>query len=238
MGRIADWKPYERFVQPELPESTYLSGAFTMLAAGPPRLANMGGGAAAAISLGAAGMNWAYPIGVLQGFNIGQNKQVSRFFELGSQRSYFIAGRTMGSISLNRVMYHGPSLLRIMYAYYQDILPSVTVAPLFTNPAIASLTNMKDIKIPPGYENIFMNLASDLFDQPIGILMYFKDTNEQTVAAMYAEACYIANHGLSVDSSSLVMQENAALQYERLVPVSTGNLVSTIATSAAATILG
>lgn len=244
MGRLANWKPLEQAVQPELlmqdgttnkpNEASYLSGAYTMLAAGPPRLAQMGGASGAASI--AAGSDFAYPIGILQGVNLGQSKAWSRFFELGSQRSYFVAGRTMGQIQLNRVMYHGPSLLRMLYAYYQDPVPESDplFRPMFDNPAITLNSAFKDIKVPPGYENIFLNLASDLFDQPVGLLFYMRDTEENTVAMMYAEACTVTNHTWGVDAMSLVVQEGGSLQYERLVPVSSPNLVGTLVQSAGA----
>lgn len=220
MGRLADWKPYETAVQPELNDGEYVSGQFTMLAAGPPRLANLGGKAI----VGASGLpasnlgDWAYPIGVLQGFSLGQNMNISRFFELGSQRSYFVPGRVMGQIQLNRVMYYGPSLLKMLYAYYRDIGP-FSLEPLFSNPAFSALANPKPIKLPPGYENIFLNLASDLFTQPVGLLLYLRDSYESTVAAAYAECALVPSHNIGADSGGLVIQEGVSLQYERIVPV-------------------
>src|SRR5688572_4005844 len=118
MGKLSEWRPYERFVQGGLVDGQFLSAAFTLIAAGPPRLANIGGSAAAAAVGGTR--DWALPIGVVQNVALAHNKGFSRFWELGSERSYFIAGRTQGQVQLSRVLYHGPSLLRMLYAYYQD----------------------------------------------------------------------------------------------------------------------
>ena len=226
MARLSEWKPYERFVQGGLVDGQFLSAAFTMIAAGPPRLANIGGAAGAQASLSADGTakDWAMPIGVVQNIGLSHNRNFSRFWELGSERSYFISGRTTGQLQLSRVMYHGPSLLRMLYAYYQDLLPPTVVPFVYPNPAVATVANPHDVKIPAGYENIFLNLASDLFSQPIGMLMYFRDSNEDTVGAIYMEGAYVPSHQIATDAGGTVIQESAAIQFERAVPVAVKGL--------------
>jgi hypothetical protein len=228
MAKLSEWKPYERFVQGGLVDGQFLSAAFTLIAAGPPRLANVGGAAGAAGTLsggdGDGKKDWALPVGVVQNVGLSHNRNFARFWELGSERSYFISGRTTGQLQLSRIMYHGPSLLRMLYAYYQDLIPPTTVPFVFANPGAATVANPHDVKIPPGYENIFLNLASDLFSQPIGMLMYFRDSNEDTVGAIYLESCYIPSHQIATDAGGTVIQESAAIQFERAVPVAVKGL--------------
>jgi hypothetical protein len=226
MAKLSEWRPYERYVQGGLVDGQFLSAAFTMLAAGPPRLANIGGaaGAAATLSTSGAGKDWALPIGVVQNIGLSHNKNFARFWELGSERSYFIAGRTTGQLQLSRIMYHGPSLLRMLYAYYQDLIPPTIVPFVFPNTAPATVANPHDVKIPPGYENIFLNLASDLFSQPIGLLMYFRDSNEDTVGAIYMEGAYVPSHQIATDAGGTVIQESCGVQFERAVPVAVKGL--------------
>lgn len=225
MAQLSQWKPYERFVQGGLVDGQFLSAAFTMIAAGPPRLANIGGqAAAAALGSGQGNQDWAMPIGVVQNIGLSHNRNFSRFWELGSERSYFISGRTTGQLQLSRIMYHGPSLLRMLYAYYQDLIPPTVVPFVFPNPAVATVQNPHDVKIPPGYENIFLNLASDMFSQPIGLLMYFRDSNEDTVGAIYMEGAYVPSHQIGTDAGGVVIQESAAVQFERAVPVAVKGL--------------
>src|SRR5512137_1618906 len=104
---LSNWKPYTQKVDNSsaLGEGRFASGAFTMIAAGPPRLSAVGKSAAAAASLGKK--NWALPIGVVQNFNLSHNKAFARFWELGSERSYFIAGRTVAQAGFGRVLYNG-----------------------------------------------------------------------------------------------------------------------------------
>lgn len=225
MGSVSDWKPLEKSVQGGLTDGVFMSAAFTMIAAGPPRLANIGGSAGAAATLSATGAkDWALPIGVVQNVGLSHNRNFSRFWELGSERSFFISGRTTGQLQLSRVMYSGPSLLRMLYGYYQDLIPPTIVPFVFANPGASTVANPHDVKIPPGYENIFLNLASDLFSQPIGLLLYLKDSNEDTMGAIYMEGAYVPSHQIATDAGGTVIQESVAIQFERAVPVAVRGL--------------
>jgi hypothetical protein len=236
MSSITNWQPYSQKVDNSsaLGEGRFASGVFTMLAAGPPRLAAVGGSAAAAASVGK--QNWALPIGIVQNFNLAHNKAFARFWELGSERSYFIAGRTVAQAGFGRVLYNGPSILRVMYAFYQD--PAPTLVPTFgVDPNImASVANQHDVKIPPGFENIYLNLASDLFSQPCGLLVYMKDSNETTLCAFYLEETYIPSHSIATDAQGCVVQEQVALQPERVVPIAVAQLALVTGSSAQAAI--
>lgn len=222
MARLSQWQPYNRYVQSGLVDGQFINAAFCLLAAGPPRLANVGSLTFAGTALtSGAGDEIVYPMGVIQNFNLSHNRQFSRIFELGSERSYFISGRTMGQLGISRILYHGPSMLRVMYAYYQDLIPPTTVPSVIGADNIGALTtaNPHDVKIPPGYENLYLNLASDLFSQPVGLMAYFRDSNEETYGSIYMEACYIPNHTIATDAGGTVVQENCAVQFERALPV-------------------
>jgi hypothetical protein len=202
-GTFSEWAPYSNYVQAGMVDGAYANAGFTMLAAGPPRIANIGGAAAFAQAIGGSG----------------HTRQFSRIFEIGSERSYFIGGRTVGQIGLARIYYHGASLLRTLYAYYQDLVPPTFVPAMFPNAGAASMNNPHDVVIPPGYENLFINLASDLFAQPMGLLMYVRDVNQDALGAVYFEACYLPNHTWQTDSQGVLVQESVSVQFERTVPV-------------------
>jgi hypothetical protein len=226
-GNFSDWAPYTNYVQAGMVDGAYANAGYTMLAAGPPRLANIGGAAAisgAVSGNGQAANQIVYPIGIVQNFNLSHSRNFSRIFEIGSERSYFIAGRTVGQIGLGRLYYHGASLLRILYAYYQDLIPPTMVPAMFPNAGAATMSNPHDVVIPAGYENIYLNLASDLFAQPIGMLMYIRDINLHTLGAIYFEACYLPNHSLGMDAQGVLIQESVSVQFERAVPVAVAAL--------------
>jgi hypothetical protein len=233
MATTADWDFFNRNVQSGLLEGRYLNAAFTLIAAGPPRLAAINGADPTSPSASVA-----FPIGVVQNFNVGQSSQVLRLFEIGSERSYFIRGRTMGTMGLGRVMYHGPSLLRVLYAYLSgtttngdDITSlyegaSEQTASLNTN----SNGNAKGHRYNniPGTKNIWLDLASDVFSQPIGLMILMRDSNNDTVGAFYFEYCQITNHGFAADSGGTILSENVSIMFERAVPISSVDVVGLI----------
>jgi hypothetical protein len=206
-------------------DGQFLNAGFTVLCAGPPRLANIGGSTAVAGALQTAEADEiVMPIGVVQNVNLSHNRTFNRIFEIGSERSYFISGRTIGQLSLARILYHGPSLLRMLYAYYEDVTPPNIIDAVFPNAGIFATSNPHDVVIPPGFENLYMNLASDLFSQPVGMLMYIRDSNLDTYGAVYLESCYIPNHTWATDAQGVIIQESAAIQFERAVPVAVSAL--------------
>lgn len=226
-GPFTNWNPLENYVQGGMVDGKFINGGYTMIAAGPPRLANLGG-QSVATAIDNPDTDIVFPVGITQNINHSQNKTFMRIWELGSERSYFIGGRTVGQLALSRVYYHGPSMLRVLYAYYQDLIGSVQVPAIFDNPAINSDEsvgpNRHDVIIPPGYENLYCNLASDLFNQPIGLLVYMRDSNLNTVGALYLEACYLPNHTWATDAQGTIVQETVAVQYERVMPVNVANV--------------
>lgn len=224
---LQTWSAYTHKVDNSsgLGEGRFAAGTFTMIAAGPPRLTGIGGGARAAGDLTGGNADWAMPIGIVQNFNMSHNRAFARFWELGSERSYFIPGRTVAQAGLSRVLYHGPSLLRMMYAFYEDQL-APTLVPHVPPMAgvMAGVQNQHDVKIPPGFENVYLNLASDLFSQPCGLLVYMKDSNETTLGACYLEETYIPSHSIATDAQGVVIQEQVALQPERVVPIAVASI--------------
>ena len=54
--------------------------------------------------------------------------------------------------------------------------------------------------------------------------MYFRDTNEDTVGAIYLEEAYVPSHTIATDAGGTVIQENAAMQFERGFPVAVSSL--------------
>ena len=233
MATTADWNFFNKNVQSGLLEGRYLNAAFTMIAAGPPRLAAIGGGA----PTDATSTNVAFPIGVVQNFNVGQSSQVLRLFEIGSERSYFIRGRTMGTIGLGRVMYHGPSLLRVLNAYLGSATGDASFETLYSEAEgqQANLNTNQNGSAKggryarnPGNENIWLALASDVFSQPIGLMLMMRDSNNDPVGAFYFEYCMITNHGFAADSGGTILSENASIMFERVVPINAVDVVGLI----------
>lgn len=241
------WIYNSRHVQEEINGQDFLAAQSTLIACGPPKLRqasrrstgstanDLGGlmpttqnGALAASSdvrgtsrlkSTSAAAVLAWPLGITENIGIGQNKQITRLFEIGSRLSYFIVGRTISSVNLARTMYDGPNLLRALYAYFPSKkMGDTKAADLMTlNPE-----QFRELKRVAGYGDFFLNLDSDLFDKPFGLLLLFLDSSEEPYGACYIEDAYIQNHQFGISSQANIIGEGVTIQYDQLVPVSIG----------------
>jgi hypothetical protein len=226
---FSNWDFYNYHIEEDLIGGQFVSAESTLVAAGPPTVdQTTGGGTTGGV----------YPIGLLESVGIQQSKQLQRIFEIGSTRSYFIPGRVVGSLSIGRTFYYGPSLLRVLYAYYNDPSGANSISFGTTPPGstivvdgltipdpAAQLLNVVDpstlhtIARTPGDDYFFIDLASDLFNQPTGLAIYFKDQNATSVGAIYIENTYIQAHQISISSGSVLVMEGVSMQYDRIVPI-------------------
>lgn len=239
-----NWDFFHNRVQKGMTHGLFLSGRSTIIGAGPPNILGFSGA-----SLGTPGSNAAasddvvFLIGLVQSLSMSQGAQVQRFHEIGSVRHYFITGHAAPALQLGRVMYYGPNLLRSLYAYYSSPTSTpgnVTINSLMNRynsmPSNAGI-NKHSVQITPGEQNFFANLGSDLFSQPVGLLIMLRDQNEQTYGLVYAENCYVDSHTMGTDAQGIILSENVTIQAERLMPLGSGavsltqTITETIATS-------
>lgn len=224
---FSNWDFYNFHVQQELIGGQFVNAESTLVAAGPPKANQTAGGGQ---------VGGIYPIGLLESVGIQQSKQLQRIFEIGSSRSYFIPGRVIGSLTIGRTFYFGPSLLRVLYAYYNHNRNSIEFGnlPAGSTKTVDGYTvldpdarlldvvdpaSLHELRRSPGEDYFFIDLASDLFNQPTGMAIYFKDANSVSVGAMYLEDCYVQGHQMSISSGSVLVMEGVSMQYDRLVPI-------------------
>lgn len=247
MSTLNTWDHFNRHVQSGLNDGQFLSAQSTLIAFGPPSLACLtvepSGTEGEVQSFSEA----VFPLGIVGRYGVNQSRQYARIWEVGSERSYWIAGHSVGQIALGRTMMSGPNLLRAAYAWYRQGRGngSIEVRSLLesadSESPIVTLMNTNrnphgDIRIPPGYENLFVNLASDLFLAPFGILCYQKDSNGDTVGAQYYENCVSPSYGWGADAGGTVVQENMQIQFERILPINVQGSVPLIDINSANTI--
>ena len=217
------WKFFRDRVQ-HTSGGQFLSGRAIVVGAGPPNI-----GVLALENLGdvvaSSGTELVFLVGMVQQMSIAQAANVQRLFEIGSIRQYFITGHTLTTIQLNKVMFHGPNLLRTLYAYYSSSGDGAANFPAlmarYANTLPAGV-NAHTVINSPGEANLFSNLGSDLFSQPFGLLFMVRDQNEFAYGAMYAENCHVDNHVMATDSTSILMTETVNIQAERIVPIPSG----------------
>lgn len=225
--KIAGWNFQDKFVQSNVdPGGSFIRGASVLLAAGPPSLQHATSSQTLANSIfngvndvNGTAFSFAHPIGLVDNVSIGQNKGLQQIFEVGSDRRYFIPGRTINQLSMQRVMFDGPSLMKVLYHYYLDADTT------FNDPNFPFKTGSLDqsdtavIRNQPGFDQTFLNLASELFNRPIGLLMLMNNLKNQSVAAAYFEYVFFRAHQFNISASSTLIAESIQADYDHMVPI-------------------
>jgi len=215
---INDWQFATQHVQDNIQGHEFISAKSVLIAAGPPRKEDIG-----------ANWNSLYPIGVVDNVGIGQNKGLQTIFEVGSNRPYFLPGRTINSLTFGRVLFHGPSLLRVMYAYYpSDRMGAQDIHNADQNGVLDDPNRTPNIYDAPGSSgggsrenntDFFINLASDLFDKPLGIMMWLATGDQKPYGAVYLSNVYLQAHQFNVNANSVIIAEGVNAQFEKVNPV-------------------
>lgn len=217
-------------VQKDLSGGSFVKGESTLIAAGPPFLKDFTstdvelGTINAGVDFGATTGDYKvggapiFPIGIIENANISQSKSLRRIAEVGSKRFHFVTGRTMSSMSIARILFNGPSLLRVLYAYMGQ---AAFDGDLDVENLIPDNVNVTDAKIisAPGYKDFFVNLDSSMFDMPFGLMFYMEDSQKGVYGAFYCTECYINTHQFNVGASSDVIAEGVTIQFDRIVPI-------------------
>ena len=139
----------------------------------------------------------AYPIGVGENFGFNQSKTLQRIMEIGSALHYMVPGHVIGQANLGRVLYNGRSLLNVLYA---------------------GAGQGEGAKRFPG-DLFWVNVASDVFNSPFGLLVYMMDNNQIPYAGVYLEENYIQGHQLQWQAQATVITEATSTQFIRALPV-------------------
>ena len=183
------------------------------------------------MSQDSAGDGFAIPLGVVSDIGIQQQRQINKIYEIGSKLSYTVSARTSINLNITRVLYHGPNLLRMLYAYYPEGLLGGSGNRLKdmvklddSDMTKIALNGSFESKLPvidelPGYDNIFINVASDLFAQPLGLVMYIKDNVRNDVAAIFIEDCNLVAHQFGISQGSVVIAEGVQLTADKIRPL-------------------
>jgi len=238
---LARWNFRTQHVQRELEPQDFINASTVLIAAGPPRIISpgelLGVTSPADQRLSAT---YLFPIGVVENMTLVSNRQLQILFEIGSKRQFYIPGRVVPQISLARTLFNGPNILRALYAYYpQRYLPGSNRQVELTQPSPNAMSVVSQCPIAevPGYVDFWMNLNSDVFDRPFGLLLILKNECNRPYASSYLENAFINNHQITVNASSTLVAEGTTIQFERAVPVDIGAAAVVIREGAGTSIL-
>jgi len=193
-----------------------------LIAAGPASLDNMVASALGPTSGNSASGFRIVPIGLVETAQISMNKPLSRIFEIGSKLSYIIPGRTVGGVSLSRVFFDGPSLLKAIYLgeVYSDYADQNNKFVQFQSDPNSGGLNRKVQKFSHiGSGNMAMNLASSFFDQPVGLAFLFRDQQNDAVGQIYFEGCRVSTYNIGISAQMNVLTEAVSMEFVRCRPI-------------------
>jgi hypothetical protein len=152
------------------------------------------------------------PIGLTDNLQYSSNAQLARLYEIGSNRAFFTRGKTISAITLSK-----------MLADQQNILHALSRSSYLPN--VNTLSSDGPGAASPN-PDIMMNLDSETFGVPFGMLMVFKTKGGsdsgtgKILSALYLEYCMFENYSFSVASTAPVIVEGVSIQFDRPVPVS------------------
>jgi len=220
-GGATSWNWREDFVQ--LDENMGTPGLFiasesTMIAFGPAK-------ASPAFDV--------IKCGLTPNVAISQQIPQQRLPEIGSQRVHILNGVPVGGGSMSRLVYNGPSLLRLAYGSLFDdktgaptplalsgMLSNGSAAQNFTTKAWQGLMSNPD-KTMEGHQDtdMWISLWDPRFRMGIGLCMYFQDVAGNAVGGVYAEGTKFNTHNLTQSAGQLIMVEGVSFAFDRLVPI-------------------
>jgi len=188
MKHLAEWNQYDGLIDGTLPEDyidKFVTGETCAIVVGKPVLAQN-------TSIGDLKV-----LGSAQQIQISQNKQLRFTWEMGSRWGTITPGRATGTMAITKMMLHGPSLLKALYAYV-------------TEEKLASLYDK------PGYGNFWLNLNSELFNHGTGIGLIMRDIEANQFGSYFFENSHIASHQFAVGAQTMVVGENVNMRFERI----------------------
>ena len=179
-------------------------------------------------------------VGVIQNINLSQQRQIQRLFEYGNKEYGLAESKTQNSLQISRILFDGPSILKYMsYAKVNRNLPAIRekfpdhtpYAELFEE-EIEEITEEYFDRNMPGYGDFWMNLASDFFEEPIGIFIEVKQPlpsgKRVNYGSIFLENCMVSQLSLNIVSDRRILSESAQIDFGRVIPLERQNNIMEI----------
>ena len=223
-GSPDSWNWKEDFVQLDEALDTganFIAAESTLIAAGTAKLA-----------VGAMNV---VKVGLAPSIQISQQIPQQRLYEIGSMRCHILNGIPVGGLSINRLIYNGPSLARALYAkivlddntFSADAITGMST--LANNAQSTMLQGWNSInerrdKVMDfhGKTNQWLSMWDTRFRAPFGLAIFMQDIKGNAVGGLYFEGCKIGNHQFSQSAGQLIMLEGMSVMFDRSVPIIAG----------------
>lgn len=182
-------------------------------------------------------------VGLVQDLSVFQQRQVARFMEIGNKEQWLVPSKVRSSLQIRRILYDGPTLMKyVAYALMdggddpwkmrgaESVGSDHDLTQGSTNlkyEALVERLGYTEDEYPtgesPGTGDFWINLASELFAHPIGILLTLKQKlptgKLATYGAVYLENCLISTHTFQVMAENRFLSEAVSIEYTKTVPI-------------------
>lgn len=155
-------------------------------------------------------------VGLIENINLNQQKQIQQLFEIGSRDPYFIPGRVLSQAGINRVIFDGDSLLRVLYPTYSSDSDNGASMPDYDE-----TVSSWDGTNPPGSNeagkgDLWFNLASEFFNTPFTMAIVFYNDQTEIRGYIVLESCYVEAHNLAAQAAQTVVVESARMRIKKI----------------------
>lgn len=226
-GSVAsdNWNFKENYVQDDEYQGTsgsFIASESTLICAGPASAANM--------------MD-VIKVGLAPSIQISQNIPQQRIYEIGSMRCHILNGIPVGGLTISRMIYNGPSLLRAVYGNLYNLdgtlsdiaksgMNSGNPAGLASNVALAaswaSMVAYPDKVMDAdgaGGNKLWLSLWDQRLKLPFGLAIYMQDVSGNAAGGVYYEGCKVNSSQYGQSSGQMVMMEGISVAFDRAVPL-------------------
>jgi hypothetical protein len=131
---------------------------------------------------------------------------------IGSGRTFYVSGKSQTTWRIGRLFANGRNLLRTLY--HNAVAGGVDVS-RFDDPAAENQ-----------FDNMFINLDSELFYVPFGLGAVFKDKIHDLIGGFYAELSMINNYGISFTAGQNMVMEDVGGVCDRILPFRPTSIVN------------
>lgn len=176
-GYKTTWDFSNKHVDSSIQKDNFISAARAILYAAP-------------FSSASEGTSPFHRIGVVQGYSWGEQRSVELIFELGSDVPYLVPGRTIGNISLSRILVFGKDMVNIMY-YEGNVSDNSKY-----------IRSLKEINKP-------LDLMFAAYDA----------STDQKVFSRVFTGCWIESRSESINAGQILVAENISIRYEDVVGI-------------------
>ena len=224
-GSPSNWNYRENFVQEDEGQGTaglFINAESTLICAGPATIADQ-------LSV--------IKIGLSPSIQISQNIPQQRIYEIGSMRCHIVNGIPVGGLTISRMVYNGPSLLRAIYGNLYDASGDITQIGLSSLGAqgmsagakatmLAAWSNISKspdrVMTNDNNTQLWLSLWDQRLKLPFGLAIYMQDVAGNAAGGMYYEGCKVNSSQYGQSAGQMVMMEGISVAFDRAVPIVNG----------------